>query len=78
MTKITVNEFRTDPDRALAMIEAGVKVEITRGGQAFAEIRPVTDAVDPEERGATLARLRTALEMGIPFGRRFTYEERTS
>ena len=78
MTKMSVTEFRDDPDRALAMIEAGIAVELTRDGAVVVNMTPVLPVPTQADREAALNRLlRTIDEGGLPFGRKFTYEERT-
>lgn len=77
MAKMSVGEFETNPKQAVAMIEAGVAVELTRDGRVVANIVPTAAPVSTD-RQAALARLHAALETGIPFGRKFTYEERTT
>lgn len=78
MTKISVNEFRDDPDRVLAMIEGGIAIELTRDGLVVVNMTPAPPTATRADREAALVRLNALLDKGIPFGRKFTYEERTT
>ncbi|WP_141243968.1 hypothetical protein [Sphingomonas lenta] len=78
MTKMTVGEFEADPARAIAMAEAGVTVEVVRDGQAIVELRPTCSVSDVERRLAALDRIEALIGPGTAFGKKFSYEERTT
>ena len=78
MTKMTVGDLHDQTERAVAMAEAGVKVEVTRDGRVVAELVPRAPAEHmPERREAAIADLMAALRKGFPLGgRKLTIEDR--
>jgi len=79
MGVMSVRELNDDVARALALIEAGESVDITKNGRVIAELRPkqASKLDDPEFRAA-YERLKRGLEIGIPgLTGPATYEERT-
>jgi len=79
MGVMSVRELNDDVARALALIEAGESVDLTKNGRVIAELRPkqASKLDDPEFRAA-YERLKRGLEIGIPgLTGPATYEERT-
>lgn len=80
MTKMTVGDLHDQTERAVAMAEAGVDVEVTRDGKVVAKLVPVV-AVRPRLTGAALkearARLERTLKPGLHLGGGpVTYEDK--
>lgn len=79
MGVMSVREFNQNVSAALAKVEAGETIEVTRNGKVIAEVRPkrVNRMDDPEYRAAR-ERLLEGLREGIPgLSGPATYEERT-
>lgn len=79
MGVMSVREFNQNVSAALAKVEAGETIEVTRNGKVIAEVRPkrVNRMDDPEYR-AKYERMLATMRKGIPgLKAPFTYEERT-
>jgi antitoxin (DNA-binding transcriptional repressor) of toxin-antitoxin stability system len=77
MAVLSVRELNGNISKALARVEAGETLDITRNGKVIAELRPKqgTRQDDPAWRAqfeATMAEL----DAGVPFGRTFSHDER--
>jgi prevent-host-death family protein len=77
MGVISIREFNANVSRALARVEAGEVLEISRNGKVIAELRPKSPRGDNAERRAARERLLRMMEEGFEVGAPFTYEERT-
>ncbi len=78
MTVMSIREFNANVSRAVAMVEAGASIDITRHGRIVAELRPkrVNKLDDPEFR-ARWERMVTGMQEGIPgLEAPFTADER--
>lgn len=77
MGVMTVREFNANISRAIALVEDGDTIDITKNGRVVAELRPKSTrrAEDPAWR-AVFAALMDDVDKGIPFGRSFTHDER--
>lgn len=77
MSVMTIRDFNANVSRAVAMVEAGEIIDITKNGKVVAELRPKTPrrADDPDWQAA-FARLAGDLDAGVPFGRAFSHDER--
>lgn len=64
MTEMTVGDLHDQTERAVAMAEAGVDVEVTRDGRVVAKLVPVTArrAVGSRLTGAALEEAQARLE----------------
>jgi antitoxin (DNA-binding transcriptional repressor) of toxin-antitoxin stability system len=78
MATLSVRELNSNISKALARVEAGETLDITRNGRIIAELRPRRRGrkQDPVWR-ASFEALMEEIEEGVPFGRSFTYDERT-
>lgn len=78
MATLSVRELNSNISKALARVEAGETLEITRNGKVVAELRAkkVDRKADPVWR-ASFDALMVDVEKGVPFGRRFDHDERT-
>lgn len=78
---LSVRDLNANISAALARVEAGEKLIITKNGKPVAELSPPAPTHwrdDPEKR-AIVERGLAVLERGIPgLGAPATYEERTS
>jgi antitoxin (DNA-binding transcriptional repressor) of toxin-antitoxin stability system len=77
MTSLSVRELNGNFSKALARVESGETVDITRNGNVIAELRPKSAdrRRDPLWR-ASFEALKEDLEKGVPFGCRFHHDER--
>ena len=77
MGVMTIREFNANVSRAVAMVEAGEIIDITKNGRVVAELRPKSArrADDPRWQAAFSA-LVDDLATGAPFGRTFSHDER--
>jgi antitoxin (DNA-binding transcriptional repressor) of toxin-antitoxin stability system len=77
MGMMSIREFNQNVSEAFARVEGGESLTITKNGKIFAEVRPKTEAVDPE-REAAIERMMEGMRRGIDMGgSRASYEERT-
>ncbi|RJF90658.1 type II toxin-antitoxin system Phd/YefM family antitoxin [Sphingomonas cavernae] len=79
MGVMSVREFNANVSKALARVEAGETLDITKNGKVIAELRPkkASKLDDPEFRAA-YERAVKGLKEGIPgLTGPATYEERT-
>jgi antitoxin (DNA-binding transcriptional repressor) of toxin-antitoxin stability system len=77
MGVMSIREFNQNVSEAFARVEGGENLTITKNGKVFAEVRPKTDAVDPEKEAA-IERMMQGMKRGIDMGGSpATYEERT-
>jgi prevent-host-death family protein len=76
---LSVREFNANVSKALARVEAGETIEITRNGKVIAELTPKRRkrSDDPKWR-ENFDRLLELLDEGLPLGGPASYEERTS
>ena len=81
MGVMSIREFNADVDGAVARVEAGETIAISRHGQVVAELRPVAPvrrSLDDPAFRAAYERLVKGLQEGVPgLNAPFTYEERT-
>ncbi len=78
MGVVTIREFNTNISKFVARAEAGEVIKVARNGKVVAELRPpAPDRADPQWQQA-YQQLCEAMDQGIPFGRTFSYDERTS
>lgn len=77
MYAMTVRELNANVSRAIAMVEAGEIIDITKNGRVVAEIRskPARRSGDPEWQAA-FDDLKDIMDKGISFGRTFSHDER--
>jgi antitoxin (DNA-binding transcriptional repressor) of toxin-antitoxin stability system len=77
MAALSVRELNSNISKALARVEAGETLEISRNGKIIAELRPRRPdrSADPAWRAGFQA-LMEEMEEGVPFGRGFSHEER--
>lgn len=79
MGVMSIREFNRNVSAALAKVEAGESLDISKNGKVFAEIRPKRKnrMDDPEYREKWEAMI-ASMRKGIPgLKGPFTYEERT-
>lgn len=78
MGVLSIREFNANVSRAIARVEAGETIEITRNGKVVAELKSKRQkrSDDPEWQKAR-DELFASLKNGIKLGGPFTYEERT-
>lgn len=79
MSVLSIREFNSNVSRAVALVEAGETVDITKHGKVIAELRPkrVNKLDDPEFR-AKWERMVAGMEAGVPgLVAPATYAERT-
>jgi antitoxin (DNA-binding transcriptional repressor) of toxin-antitoxin stability system len=73
---MTMGEFTADPARAIAMLKAGEKIELTEQGKVVAEVHPPSSprGATPYPKGSpewqaaydrVVERLREGLDLGI-------------
>ena len=67
MPVLSVRELNGNISRALARVEAGETLEISRNGKVIAELRPKQPARDPKWQQA-YAETETFLAQGLPLG----------
>ncbi len=74
---MSVRELNANISRALALVEAGDTIDITKNGVVIAEMRPkkLRRELDPIWK-ADFDALFEDFEKGVPFGQSFSYEER--
>jgi antitoxin (DNA-binding transcriptional repressor) of toxin-antitoxin stability system len=79
MPALSVRELNSNISKALARVEAGETLEISRNGRIIAELRPkrARRKDDPVWRAGFEA-LMEDIDTGVPFGRVFDYDERNS
>lgn len=79
MGVMSIREFNSNVSKALARVEAGETIDITKNGEVIAEIRPKPrNWLDDPERRAAYERALEGLRMGIPgLSGPATYDERT-
>lgn len=73
---VSVRELNANISAALARVEAGETLTITKNGKAIARLSPPDPAVEAKRRAA-IADMMKVLEDGIPGIAPATYEERT-
>jgi len=75
---MSIREFNSNVSKAIARVEAGETLEITRNGKVIAELAPKRRKrmEDPEWR-ANFDTLMNLLDEGMPLGGAATYDERT-
>ncbi|MBB5685431.1 type II toxin-antitoxin system Phd/YefM family antitoxin [Sphingobium boeckii] len=76
---MSVREFNANASKALALVEAGETLDITKDGKVIAELRPKTaNKLDDPEFRASYERAVAGLKKGVPgMTGPATYEERT-
>lgn len=79
MTAMTIRELNGNVSKAIARVQAGETVDITKGGKIVAEIRPKSSAwLDDPVRRSARKTLLALMEKGSPqMSGPLTYEERT-
>jgi antitoxin (DNA-binding transcriptional repressor) of toxin-antitoxin stability system len=79
MSMMSIRALNANISAALAKVEAGETLEITRNGQVIAEIRPKRQSrLDDPEFKARWDRFMEGLDEGVPgLTGPATYEERT-
>lgn len=75
MTVMSIREFNANVSKAISRVEAGETIEISKGGQIVAEVRPRPKLVG-EARKAALAKLDELLSRKTPFTGKVTYEDK--
>jgi antitoxin (DNA-binding transcriptional repressor) of toxin-antitoxin stability system len=76
---LSIRDLNANLSKALARVEAGETLALTKNGRVFAEVRPRKPSkLDDPEFAAALERLMTTLEEGLPgLNGPASYEERT-
>lgn len=79
MGVMSIREFNANVSAALAKVEAGETIDVTRNGKVIAEIRPKRkNRMDDPEYRARYEKMLAMMREGIPgLDGPFTYEERT-
>ena len=79
MGVMSIRELNANVSGALARVEGGETLDITKNGRVIAEVRPKDGpAANMEERRALAIKLWEQMDRGIPgFGGPASYEERT-
>jgi antitoxin (DNA-binding transcriptional repressor) of toxin-antitoxin stability system len=79
MSVMSIREFNRNVSAALAKVEAGESIDVTKNGQVFAEIRPKRkNRMDDPEYRARYEKMMALMREGIPgLKGPFTYEERS-
>ncbi len=77
MGVMSVREFNQNVSKALAQVEAGEEIILTRHGKRIARVTREGLLKDDEQRQKNVASLNELMEQGIDFGGPATYEERT-
>jgi antitoxin (DNA-binding transcriptional repressor) of toxin-antitoxin stability system len=72
---MSVRELNASVSRAIALVESGETIDITKHGRVVAEIRPKRPARDAEWFAAR-DRLLKLMKAGLPLGGKATYEDR--
>lgn len=79
MGVISIREFNSNISKALARVEAGETLDITRNGKVIAELRPKQRRrSDDAEWQKNFERLMELFDNGVALGGPATYDERTS
>ncbi len=79
MIAMSIREFNANVSRAVAMVEAGESIDITRHGKVVAELRPKrANKLDDPEFRAKWERMVAGMQEGVPgLVAPATYAERT-
>ncbi len=79
MGVMSIRELNANVSAALAKVEAGETIDVTRNGKVIAEIRPKRkNRMDDPEYRARYEKMLAMMREGIPgLDGPFTYEERT-
>lgn len=79
MGVMSVREFNANVSRALALVEAGETLDITKNGKVIAELRPKkANRLDDPEFRAAYERAVEGLKIGVPgLKGPASYDERT-
>ena len=79
MSAMTIRELNANISQAVAMVEAGATIEITRHGKVVAELRPKSKSrLDDPEFRAAYDRMLAGMREGVPgLVGPATYAERT-
>jgi prevent-host-death family protein len=77
MGVISMREFNANISAVFARVDGGEDVVVTRKGKKPIRLAPADLKDDEEQKARDLARLKELMGMGISFGGRATYEERT-
>ena len=79
MGVMSIREFNANVSKAIAKVEAGETLEITKNGKVIAELRPKrANRMDDPEYRAKYEKMLAGMREGIPgLKAPFTYEERT-
>lgn len=79
MGVMSIREFNRNVSAALAKVEAGETLDITKNGRVIAEVRPKqANRMDDPEFRAKWEAMMASMRKGIPgLKGPFTYEERT-
>ena len=77
MGVISMREFNANISAACARVDSGEDVIVTRKGKKPIRLAPAELKDDEEQKARDLARLKELMEMGIDFGGRASYEDRT-
>lgn len=77
MGTMTVRELNANVSRAIAMVEAGDTIDISKNGRVVAELRakPRQRSDDPAWQAA-FDDLMGVMDKGLAFGRTFSHDER--
>ena len=79
MGVMSIREFNANVSKAIAKVEAGETLEITKNGKVIAELRPKrANRMDDPEYRAKYEKMLAGMREGIPgLSGPATYEERT-
>lgn len=77
MGVMSIREFNANISKALAQVEAGEDIVLTRNGKPA--VRITREGLDDKEakREEAIAKLREMFARGVDLGGPYTYEERT-
>ena len=77
MGVMSVREFNQNVSKALAQVESGEEIILTRRGKRIARLTREGLLEDDAQRLKNIASLQALMDQGIDFGGSATYEERT-
>jgi antitoxin (DNA-binding transcriptional repressor) of toxin-antitoxin stability system len=79
MGVMSIREFNSNVSKAIARVEAGETLDITRNGRVIVELRPKSKSRREDARWrAAFESLMEDVEKGVPFQRTFDHDERNS
>jgi antitoxin (DNA-binding transcriptional repressor) of toxin-antitoxin stability system len=77
MTYMSITEFNRNISEALARVEKGEEISITRRGKPIAVVHKPERVATAAERAKVVEHLRAIFEKGLQFDGPATYDERT-